>query len=77
MESIEEARGLDFDASQFSNVTEFNACLKVIYESLDRIFLRGYFITPAGEDNYGVENVLITGQGGKANPHSYVVTMTK
>ena len=88
---VEQARGLGLDTSQFSNVTEFNACIQVIYESPDRVVLTGDLITSAGEYNSGiwkaidgletaawsVENVLITGEGSKANPHSYVITMTK
>ncbi|MFZ1877833.1 MAG: hypothetical protein WAU25_12460 [Nitrososphaeraceae archaeon] len=88
---VEQARGLGLDTSLFSNVTEFNACLQVIYESPDRIVLTGDLITSGGEYNSGiwkaidgletaawsVENVLITGEGSKANPHSYVITMTK
>jgi len=72
-------------------VTEFNACVQVIYESPDRVVLTGDLITLAGEYNSGiwkaidgletaawsVENVLITGEGSKVNPHSYVITMTK
>ena len=87
----EQARGLGLDTSQFSNVTEFNACIQIIYESLDRIVLTGDLISSTGEYNSGiwkaidgletaawsVENVIITGEGSKANPHSYVITMTK
>ena len=32
----EQARSLGLDTSQFSNVTEYNACLRVIYESPDK-----------------------------------------
>ena len=88
---VEQARGLGLNTSQFSNVTEFNACIQVIYESPDRAVLTGDVITSAGEYNSGiwraidgletaawsVENVLITGEGSRANPHSYVITMTK
>ena len=56
-----------------------------------RIVLTGDLITAAGEYNSGiwkaidgletaawsVENVLITGEGSKTNPHTYVITMTK
>ena len=88
---VEQARGLGLNTSQFSNMTEFNACIQVIYESPDRVVLTGDLITSAGEYNSGiwraidgletaawsVENVLITGEGSRANPHSYVITMTK
>lgn len=91
--SLAEQGGLfpDIDASQFSNVTEYNACVQVIYEGPDRVVLTGDFFNSVREYNSGiwkaidgletadwsVENVLITGQGSEGNPHSYVITMTK
>ena len=38
---VEQARGLGLNTSLFSNVTEFNACIQVIYESPDRVVLTG------------------------------------
>ena len=51
---VEQARGLGLNTSLFSNVTEFNACIQVIYESPDRVVLTGDLITSAGEYNTGI-----------------------